>query len=95
MRREVVILGNRALPNQSRLYRWKLDGSIQLAWWRRSKLCSCVGRTGLLGILEHVMVLQMSVVLEKEFYLSHEVHNELMPSYFLGGYMCINVCIPF
>lgn len=60
----MVILGNGAWPDQSRLDTWKLDGSIPLEWWRWSKPCSRVGGREWSDKLEHV-TLQMSVVLEK------------------------------
>lgn len=57
-------------------------GSIPLAWRRWSKPRSCVGKRGRFCILEHVMVQQMSVISEKEFYLSYVVCNVLTSLFF-------------
>lgn len=50
------------------------------------KVGSCVGSRGLLGRVEHVRVVQMSVILESKFSLSYEVHSVLT-------LLCVCVCV--
>lgn len=55
------------------------------------KVGSCVGSRGLLGRVEHVRVVQMSVILESKFSLSYEVHSVLT---LLCVCVWLNACIP-
>lgn len=43
-----------------------------------------------MGTLEHVIVLQMSVILEKELYLSYEVRYVLTPVFF---FFFLGMCV--